>query len=1012
MPGNARLASAGAVIRAFACAGALLLAWCGGVASAEVRNPPAGLTCKTDDGGCVVLWLVSQPFALGAPTDKNPDAFDRDFLRDFGGEAEVSRKPVLKEGAARTDRNPGVGAFLAEANGKADQNPGVAWRVIMSGRPIVRPSTNPLENGTVHYMATTVTPAESGDVELTCAYWAEAAVWVNGTKVITGKRQWLDRPSSESAKIAFEKGKQYHILVKLSSALAESFCMLRITAGAGGQRRADVLCSLPVPADQKALASYLPDALNVTIDNYRFFQPDRTAVMFVGLADLQERAPEDAEPHDRAVPPGLDSALTGKVIVRSRDGKELETIKLAKFDPKKLAGKPLTFSYRPRKADTSPFYVVQVEVYLDGVFAGRTERKFYCIEGIQELAGEVQKRAEKFYKERAEDELYEDRDLAYLLLKLEQLKLLYDTESRSYTFGEHALALVLDAQKRVEIMEKRMHPLNPGPGLHEFVYISRVDDSAQPYLVYVPLSYNALKGAPLIVYLHGYDYELNKINWQIIPEGLKQLCETFGYLLVAPFGRSNTDFQGIGEEDVMHVLDLIVRLYNIHQDRIFLAGLSMGGMGAYTIAGHYPDRWAGVVSLAGRADFYMWRKVRPADIQPFKRWLVDLEFADAFAESFRNVPVCAFQGERDSVVEPEQSGKFVKRLTGMEYDATFRPIREDHWISRTVFSTDQVFKWMEDHRRPDAPKRVTFATLTLKYNKAYWVTIDDLRKWGERALIDADVTAPNEITVKQTNVAAFTLQLPEKMIDASKPVVVKAGGKEFRFDAPVKQPLKVVLDAAKPAALHKTPRLCGPIKDVFNSRFIFVYGTQGDPVQNKLLYNHAEMSVLEWRKFVKSVQLLEREKDPLMVRDRDLEPEQKQKCNLVLIGTPGTNSVLAEIAGKLPIKFLGEKGFAVRERRYEGPGLGLNMIYPSPFNPDRYVVVKAGVYYGMNLSENHKFDMLPDYIIYDQSPDREIPDMYDGVPNRSRCAGFFDKYWQVDDNLMWTQPPAFPAAEQ
>ncbi len=49
---------------------------------------------------------------------------------------------------------------------------------------------------------------------------------------------------------------------------------------------------------------------------------------------------------------------------------------------------------------------------------------------------------------------------------------------------------------------------------------------------------------------------------------------------------------------------------------------------------------------------------------------------------------------------------------------------------------------------------------------------------------------------------------------------------------------------------------------------------------------------------------------------------------------------------------------------------------------------------------NHKFDLLPDYIIYGRSLDREISGH---SHNRSRCAGFFDKYWQLDEDLMWTQ---------
>ncbi|NQT21052.1 MAG: hypothetical protein HQ592_15195, partial [Planctomycetes bacterium] len=388
------------------------------------------------------------------------------------------------------------------------------------------------------------------------------------------------------------------------------------------------------------------------------------------------------------------------------------------------------------------------------------------------------------------------------------------------------------------------------------------------------------------------------------------------------------------------------------------------------------------------------------------RWLIGLEFGDNVAENFRNLPVLALQGDQDTLVKVAQSKNFIGKLDAMGYDATFLPIRgEDHWIGQLVFSTDIIFKWMEGRRRPAAPKKITFATYSLKYNKAYWATIDDFARWGKRAKIDVEVTGDNEITVTTSNVATLVLDPPAKLIDRSKRVVVQVAGKPFTFDPPIKTPLRLELAPVRAAGLKKTPLLCGPIKDVHNSRFVFVYGTRDNPVENKMIYNKAVLAVSEWRAFVKSARLLEREKDPLMVRDRDLTDKQRKECNLVLIGTPRTNSVLREIADKLPIKFEGDHTFVVGNKKYTGPGLGLNMIYPSPLAPGRYVVVKSGEYYGKSLSENHKFDMLPDYIIYDSTLDREIFGNWDGMPNRGLCAGFFDKYWQLDDDLMWTQEP-------
>jgi hypothetical protein len=70
-------------------------------------------------------------------------------------------------------------------------------------------------------------------------------------------------------------------------------------------------------------------------------------------------------------------------------------------------------------------------------------------------------------------------------------------------------------------------------------------------------------------------------------------------------------------------------------------------------------------------------------------------------------------------------------------------------------------------------------------------------------------------------------------------------------------------------------------------------------------------------------------------------------------------------------------------------------IYPNPLAPERYVVVCCGQAYGEKLGENHKYDLLPDFIVYSDEPD------YDDS-NAFYCAGFFDTAWQLNPKLTWT----------
>ena len=60
----------------------------------------------------------------------------------------------------------------------------------------------------------------------------------------------------------------------------------------------------------------------------------------------------------------------------------------------------------------------------------------------------------------------------------------------------------------------------------------------------------------------------------------------------------------------------------------------------------------------------------------------------------------------------------------------------------------------------------------------------------------------------------------------------------------------------------------------------------------------------------------------------------------MLYGTPGANSVLEKIAGRLPIRVEGD-AVVVGSRRHDAKGVGVKLIHPNPLAPTRYVLVQA-----------------------------------------------------------------------
>ena len=130
--------------------------------------------------------------------------------------------------------------------------------------------------------------------------------------------------------------------------------------------------------------------------------------------------------------------------------------------------------------------------------------------------------------------------------------------------------------------------------------------------VYVPSAYNAAKGAPLVVMLHGYSVSggLEEIFLR-----LKPVAEARGFLYAYPNGTVDgkgnrfwnaTDaccnMDGAAVDDSAYLTSLVTEIgtrYKVDPKRVFFIGHSNGGFMSYRMACDHADVIAAVVSLAG-----------------------------------------------------------------------------------------------------------------------------------------------------------------------------------------------------------------------------------------------------------------------------------------------------------------------------------------------------------------------------------------------------------------------------
>ena len=305
----------------------------------------------------------------------------------------------------------------------------------------------------------------------------------------------------------------------------------------------------------------------------------------------------------------------------------------------------------------------------------------------------------------------------------------------------------------------------------------------------VPLTYHPAKGYGLVVCLHGAGFtgEAYLERWQA------RLGEN--YVLACPTVPMGAWFTRSAEELVLATVRFVQRRYHIDPDKIFLTGMSNGGIGAWVIGMHDASLFAGIVPMAGGLD----RVLMP------------------FLANLRSTPIYIIHGAKDQVMPVELSRTITNELTRLGYPFVYRehdrehPMAGGHYFPREELP--ELVAWLNVQRRNSLPTKVTVVRDASHFQPFGWVRIDatdaiaafsedlvskrdDRIKRQEYARLDASIVAPNRIEVRTERVQRYSLFLNEQLIDSSKPLVVITNG-QVSFEGPVTPSLETLLRQAR-----------------------------------------------------------------------------------------------------------------------------------------------------------------------------------------------------------------------
>jgi len=205
-------------------------------------------------------------------------------------------------------------------------------------------------------------------------------------------------------------------------------------------------------------------------------------------------------------------------------------------------------------------------------------------------------------------------------------------------------------------------------------------DTNYQYISYIPKEYNddTIKKWPMIIYLHGGSSrgaDTMKLNCCGIPDQIWR-GRDFPFVIVAPQcpinKRWSTDnwFDNFYKE--------LTKKYRVDTNKVYLTGVSLGGSGTWYLAIKYPGKFAAIAPISG-----------------FTR---HMDYIMKNTDKLIDIPIWAFHGKIDKVVQFEETEWIINKLEGKNKDLKFTAEPAvGHWIDWLVYPKQELYDWFLTH---------------------------------------------------------------------------------------------------------------------------------------------------------------------------------------------------------------------------------------------------------------------------------------------------------------------------
>ena len=195
---------------------------------------------------------------------------------------------------------------------------------------------------------------------------------------------------------------------------------------------------------------------------------------------------------------------------------------------------------------------------------------------------------------------------------------------------------------------------------------------------------------PLVLYLHGASARGDSFGNHVsmgLPAHVREAPIGENFLLLSPLCPKGIEWKDSAMADALNELvDSVVDFYNVDKLRLYVTGVSMGGLGAWMMVARNPGKWAASIPMCGGGNA-------------------------VYAKLVKDVPFWFFHSEEDNVIGVEETERLVNalkeenaaevRFTRYEESKEHAAAQEwmvGHNVWQKAYTDNATWTWLFSHK--------------------------------------------------------------------------------------------------------------------------------------------------------------------------------------------------------------------------------------------------------------------------------------------------------------------------